>query len=270
MRILVQHKPKFTPNWLHKLDIGLILAFPFVATFFSETWHLNYFISTLLFFGIPSIYISLRKPLLIKKTLKFTLIFFAPFTIILDYMAYLDLSWWVPNSAFRFMKNGIPIEDVPWAFLWVYFAVIFWEFFLDHDRNKVKIDAHIRYLITILVSVFVVFISAYWIKPDVLVWNYFYLKLGIVMIIIPLTVVIAKFPWLLRKIMIIGSYFFMLNMLTEFVGLRQYQWEFTGQHYINQFIWMGHRLPLEEIVFYWSLGIPALICWYEFFADDRK
>ena len=236
----------------------------------SEIWRLNYLTSTLLFFGVPSVYISLRRPSIIKKTLIFTLVFATPMIYILDYMAYVDLSWWVPGSAFRILHNSIPIEDVPWSYLWVYYAVSFWEFFLDHDRVKVHIDHHFRFLIAVLASLSVLFFGAYFFKPEILMQNYFYLKLGIVFIIIPMTAVLVKFPHLLRKIIILGAYFFMVNLLTEFVGLRQVQWAFIGKNYIDTFSWMGYKIPLEEIVFYWILSVPAIICWYEYFADDRK
>lgn len=258
-----------TSSIFQQFDIILILVFPLLAAVLSELWHLSYIASTLLFFGVPSVYISIRRPLLIKKTLIFSAIALIGF-IIVDYLTYLDLTRWVVNSQLRLMKNGLAIEDIPWAFLWVYYAVVFWEYFLDHDRVKVHLDHHFRYLMAIIACLLVLFFAAVWLKPEALTQNFLYLKLGIVLIVIPITAVLAKFPHLIRKILIIAAYFFMVNLLWEFTGLRQYHWAYTGKQFIDSFSWMGFKLPLEQVVFYWILGVPALICWYEFFADDRK
>ncbi|PIP63792.1 hypothetical protein CO165_01470 [Candidatus Roizmanbacteria bacterium CG_4_9_14_3_um_filter_33_18] len=54
---------------LKKLDILLLILFPVLATFTSLLLKTNYFISTILFFVVPSIYYSLRTPYAIKKLL---------------------------------------------------------------------------------------------------------------------------------------------------------------------------------------------------------
>jgi hypothetical protein len=253
-----------------KWDVLLVILFPLLASGLTVLFQLNFLMATLLFFGVPCLYLSARRPALIKKTLIFSLIFFAPMVFIIDYPAYLDAAWYVPNSLFRFLQNGIPIEDVIWAFLWVYFAVIFWEYFLDAGKIRDHFSKHMRYLLILLSVLLVAFFFAYFVTPKVLYEPYFYLKMGIIFVVFPLCAILIRFPQLIRKVLIIGAYFFMVSFLAEYVGLRGYHWYFPGEHFLGTLTLAGQKLPYDEIIFWWALGVPGIICWYEFFADDRK
>ena len=57
-----------------KLDIVLLVVFPTLSVVLSLTLHANYLVSTLLFFGLPCVYLSFRTPKRISKTLIFSLI----------------------------------------------------------------------------------------------------------------------------------------------------------------------------------------------------
>jgi len=253
-----------------KPDVLLLILFPIIAAILVEIFNLNFFVSTLLFFGVPSVYLSFKKPGLISKTLIFTLIFATVMLIVLDYPVYIDRSWFVPNSAFRFLDNAIPIEDAVWCYLWVYFAIIFWEYFLDFGKAKDRISSNMRYLIIFLSSLLTSFFLLYFIKKDVLYMPYFYLKFGAVLIVLPMAGVLLRFPRLIKKVLIIGLYFFMVSFLHEYVGLRHNHWYFDGTHYLGTTMFQGHLLPYDEIIFWWALGVPSLICWYELFVDNKK
>ena len=253
-----------------RIDIILLILFPILALVLSEMFQLNFFFSTFLFFGVPSLYLSFRNPSLIKKTLIFSIIFSIPVIIVFDYPAYVDSSWFVPNSAFRFLRNGIPIEDAVWTFLLVYFAVIFWEYFIDLSKIKDRFSSNMKYLLAFLSFLLISFFTFYFFKPEVLNVPYFYIKMSGVLIIVPIGAVLLRFPKLIRKVLIIGVYFFMLFFLLEYVGLKHNQWYFAGEHYLGTFNFFGNTLPYDEIIFLWALGVPGIICWYEFFADDRK
>ena len=252
------------------VDILLLILFPIVATVLVWIFELNFFASTLLFFGAPSLYLSLKKPGLVKKSFLFALLLGTPMIFIFDYPAYIDQVWFVPNSAFRFLGNSIPIEDVIWTYLWVYFAVIFWEYFLDSGKAKDRFSSNLRYLVIFLSSLLTGFFLLYFFKTDVLYIPYFYLKAGAALVILPVGAVLLKFPRLLRKVLIIGLYFFMVSFLHEYVGLRNYHWYFEGSHYLGTTTLAGHLIPYDEIIFWWALAVPGIICWYELFADNQR
>lgn len=255
---------------LKRIDIVFLIFFPILSAILVEILKLNFLVATLLFFGLPSLYLSFKKPELIKRALIFSGVLSIPMTIVLDSPAYFDKTWFVPNSAFRFLRNSVPIEDVIWSFLWLYFAVIFWEYFLDYARPNLKISSHVKYLIMIIVGFSGAYFLFYFLKPEMLYINYYYLKMGTIFVAVPLLGVLLKFPKLIRKVFIIGVYFLMVSFLAEFVALRQGHWNFPGEHFLGVTFLSGQKVPYEEIFFWWTLGVPGLVCWYEFFVDDQK
>ncbi|OGN21269.1 MAG: hypothetical protein A2916_00520 [Candidatus Yanofskybacteria bacterium RIFCSPLOWO2_01_FULL_41_67] len=254
----------------HRTDIILLTTFPILVAFATSYFELNYIIATFLFFGLPSIYLSLKNPARFKRSLIFSLILLGIFSLIIDYPAYVDKSWFVPNSAFRFLDNSTPIEDIIWAFLWVFFAITFWEYFLDKSGNHRHFSRNLRYLIVLGALMLSAFFSAYFLKPEILNIPYFYLKFGLILFAVPIALVLLRFHKLIPKVFSIGLYFFFISFLTEVVGLQNKHWLFDGPHFIATFNFFGHLIPLEEIVFWWGLGVPGIICWYEFFGDDHK
>jgi len=252
------------------MDFVILAIFPWVSTIFVEIFKLSILPATLLYFGIPAAFLSWRKPSLIRKSLLFSLSFSITALFVLDYPAFLDNIWYVPNSLFRFLNSGIPIEDGIWMILWVYFVVICWEYFLDKDKNKTYFDKNTKYLLLTLGGLLTLFFASFVFAPQYLHQNYFFLKLGIIFEIIPMVIVLVKFPRLIPKVIMLGAYFLMTAYLIERSGLKFGHWYYGGQHYLGTVQLLGNRLPWEEIVFFWCLGASAVICWYEFFVDDRK
>lgn len=248
--------------WLLGLTGGMALILDFL--------HIKFLPATLLFFGIPSVYLTWLNPRLAKKSFVFMLIIVIPMTFVFDYLAFVDSTWFVPNSMFRFLGNSIPIEDVIWAVLWVYYGVMFWEYYLDTEKRGRLFPKSIRALLIFVSFLLVTFFGFYFFYRPGLYIPYFYLVLGISFGIVPMGYVLWRHSRLFPKLLAIGGYFLVVSMLTELVGLRQYHWYFGGQHYLGAITVWGHNLPYDEILFWWGIGVPAMICWYEFFADDRK
>lgn len=253
-----------------RIPILLLLFVTIILVAAIDFLHLSFLTATLLLFGLPSIYLTATNPRLAKKVFLFMLIIVVPMVFIFDYLAYVDQTWFVPNSAYRFLSNSIPIEDVVWAILWVYYGVMFWEYFLDTEKRKRLFPKSIKKLLVFVGSMLTIFFFLYFFYRNFLYAPYFYLGLGILFGITPLLYVLKRYPRLLPKLLILGVYFFAVSFLTEIVGLRQYHWYFGGKHYLGTLTLMGNVLPYDEILFWWAIGAPAMICWYEFFADDRK
>ncbi|MBI2065976.1 hypothetical protein HYT60_00505 [Candidatus Woesebacteria bacterium] len=257
-------------NFEKKAQILWLFLFTLVAAITVDFFHLNFLIATLILFGIPSLYLTFNNPRLIKKSLLFMVIIVIPMVLIFEYLAFVDQTWFVPNSAFRFLDGSIPIEVVVWSILWVYYGVMFWEYFLDTEKRKRLFPKSIMNLILFVTLLLLIFFFLYIFYPGQLYIPYFYLALGITFGIIPMSYLLWKYPRLLPKLLIIGVYFFGVSLLTELVGLRQYHWYFGGAHYLGYLNVSGQKLPYDEILFWWGIGLPAMVCWYEFFADDRQ
>lgn len=244
--------------------------FPVISTLLVSVFKLSIVPATLLFFGMPAVYFSWRKPDMIWKSFVFSFIFSLTALLTIDYLAYLDNLWYVPNSFFRFLNNAIPVEDGIWMILWVYFVVVVWEYFLDKDRNKKLFNKNSKYLFLVLGGLLTIFFVFFTFAPQYLDQRYFFLKLGIAFEAIPLILVLSKFPKLVPKVITLAAYFLLTAFLVEYSGLKFGHWYYPGAHYIGITKLVGLRLPLDEILFWWCLGASAVICWYEYFFDDKK
>ena len=264
----IQNKNK-SPK-LHKNEVFILILLPFLAAILSLIFKFNFLVYSLVFFGIPSLYLSIKTPHFVKRSLLFSLLVATPITITLDYMAYHDKSWYMPHSLYRFFDNIIPIENLVFAILWAYFGVIFYEHFFHNTRLNNHFSSRMKYLYLIVIIALVSFFTLYVFSPKTLIIPYFYLKATIVFTLVPLALILVKFHWLIRKLVCVGVYFLMVDVLYEYVGLINNYWIFTGTHFIGRINFFGQSLPLEELTVFILLGIPGIVCWYEFFADERK
>jgi hypothetical protein len=255
---------------LKKLDILLLILFPILSVATSLIFKVNFLISILLFFGLPSIWLSYRTPSQVKKTGLFSLILSIPLGIFIDYIATTDHSWFVPTTIFPLRLFGVvPIEDLIWGFFLIYSIVIFYEHFLDKGKHEL-VDRKMKYLIWPLVVLMLVFFTILFTKPDLLVIPYAYFWLGAIFFILPSITFLSFFPRLLSKYVKTASYFFLLSLLFELTGLQLNQWIFPGSHFIGWVELFGYRFPFEEFFFWFVMGAIGVLSYYEFFDCDRK
>lgn len=264
-----------------KIEIVIILLLPIIGTIISLVFSTNFFVSIILFFALPSIYLSFKISSHIKKAIIFAVLFGIGIIFFADYLAMIDGAWFIPSTIFPFRIFGIvPIEDFVLAFFFVYYLVIFYEYFFDKHREyfllnlkKKRVELmnkRMKYFLAPLIFILLIFLIIYYFNPQLLIIRYSYLWLGIFFTIIPISIFIFLFPRLLPKYFKVALYFFYVLSLFEFVGLRLNQWEFPGQHFIGYLEIFKCRFPIEEFVFWISLSSTSILSFYEFFDDDRK
>ena len=106
------------------LDLIFIILCPIVAFGFTLLFETSFLISTLLFYGVLSVYLSIRKPHIVKKVLLFSGLLSVPMWLIIGYFVMTDKSWFFPFSYFSFRVFGLlTIEELIWGFLIIYSAV---------------------------------------------------------------------------------------------------------------------------------------------------
>ncbi len=256
-----------------KKDLIIILLWPIVASLLSFAVAANVLVSTLFFFGLPAVYLSYRKRKFIKKITLFSLISSVPIAIIADYVMEHTGGWFLPYSVFGSFRlfGYVTLEQIIWLFLFIYFVAIFYEVFLDRECTPKLYYPGIKYWLIILLSVFGVFLLAYIFKPTLLHINYFYLKLGIIGAVLPLTLILFNFSGLFKKIIKTGMYFSFLSLIYEITALSLGQWTFPAENQFVGFIQiLNFKFPLEEFLFWIVLGSMATVSYYEFFDEDRK
>ena len=255
---------------MKKVDILIVIICPIIATIATVLFSTNLFISIFLYFGLPSLYIAIRNPGIITKSLSFALIFFIPLSLFFDTLSAINGAYIISNSIFPFRIFGIStIELYIYAFFWILFPILFYEHFLDRGKKKDTLSSWTKYLfygITVLASAVVVFLYA---NPDLLHIPYCYFIMALFFIFITLVAFLLYYPKLILKYVFVACYFFFFMFIFELAALHNHQWIFPGQ-FIGMVSILHYQFPFEEFFFWMIFGTPAILMYYELFADDRK
>lgn len=253
-----------------KVELPVLLVYPAVASVVSFICNANMFFSVLIFFGAPAAYLSVRSRKDVLKTFLFSLIFGIPLIIIIDYIAHATKTWIVPSSIFSFrLFDFVTMEVLLWAVLYTYFIIIFYEYFFDGYARK-KIYKSTKYLVWILLIIIAAFFSILIVNPAYLEIPYFYLFFGTLGGLLPVALIIFRFPILLVKFFKTATYFFFVTFFYEITALRLGWWAFPGHEFVGWISLFGTRFPFEELFFWIILGAMGVLSYYEFFDDDRK
>ena len=253
-----------------KIDIIFLILSPVFASITSLLLKTNFMISTLLFFGIPAIYLSFRNKHTVEKSLTFSILAIMIIGPFLDYMALKSNAWYVPSTVFPFRIFGIvPIEDMIWGMFLVYNIVMMYEHFLDKGKHNLK-DTNLKYFIFIMIFIAMVFFLLYYFNPKSLKIPFFYLKFGLGFVVLPAVSFLTFFPRLLSKFVKISTYIFIQGIMFKLTGLSLNHWGFGDGEYIGWISFGNLRFPLEEFIFYIILFATCVLSYYEFFDDDRK
>ncbi len=191
----------------------------------------------------------------------------AVISILTDYLAERDLSW-VSTSSFNVRLAGsVPIEALVWMFLFTYLIVAYYQFFYDRAVHAL-VGKRMRYLFFIAFAVLV------WLCLTAIVdvhfrIDYYYIKLGIVIILLPTIGFVLNFPQYFRIFLQISPYFILVGLLNIIVSLQKGHWSYPGHHYVGWVQLGKYGFPVEELVFWIILGAAFATAQFEFFDNDR-
>ncbi len=253
-------------------NLIILLAWPLVASLVSFLIGANMLTSTLLFLGIPCLYlvVTQKERVNIKKVLVFSLVIVAPVITVVDYIVHLNNQWFV-NSMFSYkLFSLVPFEDYLWAFLIACFIILFYEYFFDHHNTYKIWGRRMTQLAILFGSLLAIFLVLYQWFHYLLYIPYFYFWFGCVLVVIPLLLEFVRRPSLIVKIFPTAAYFFFFSFIYELTALRLGQWVFPGTQYIGWVSILGVGFPFEELFFWFVLFATAVLCYYEFFDDDEK
>lgn len=259
---------------LKKVDnihLAFILAWPIIAAILSIVFKANFLFSTLIFMGIPSLYLSILNKKIVPRVLYFSLFVGLTLGFILDLLAMHNNIWNV-QTMFGFRLFGVVgLEDLLWGFLYIYFVTIFYETFIDkHFSSKIN-NPRLKYLFLVIGTLLLTLVIVFLINPAILKIKYYYLKAGIIFVLVPLILFAAKFPNMLSKFLKLGAYFFFFTFVHEVTGVFLGHWEFLETYsYIGFIDIQGVFFPFEEFLFWIILGAMGFIAYYEYFDDDDK
>lgn len=249
----------------------VFVLYPFLASFLSFYLNLNTFESILVFLLIPSLHLSFLLRHSIVKSATFSLLVSTFLFIPIDYVAHATKQWLVPDTIFPFrLFFFVPIEDILWAFLLGYFIIMFYEYFLDGHRDRKMWRPRMKYLGAVFVLVFLIFLLLFFTLPHLLQIPFFYLWMGIIVVLIPVIVELFRRPLLSGKLCLAGAYFFVLSLIYEITALKLGWWSFPSSQFIGWIEVLDVRFPFEEFFFWLMLTAIAALAYYEFADDDEK
>lgn len=255
----------------YKIDLIFFLVWPLVAAGSAFSFPVNAFLSPLLFYGVPAILLSFRRPRFIKKALVFSL-FSIPFIVVVDYIAELTGTWlWpIPDTVFSHkVFDYVSFEVIIWVFLHFYIVVLFYEYFFDkHVVDKLWYPKSNKALLLAL-AIFSVFLVTLLFYPVALVIPHWYLIFGSILILPPILFEEFKFPKVFFKIIKAATYFIYINFVYEVVALKIGWWSFPSEEFIGWVSFLGTNFPFEEFFFWIILFTLAILSYYEYFFDNE-
>lgn len=252
-------------------DIVFFAIWPIIAAIVSIYFPVNALSSSLIFFGVPSIYLSVKKPQLMGKG--FTFSFFSiPIMIIVDYIAETTHTWnWpLPSSVLPKIFNVVSAEVLVWAFLNFYIVILFYEYFFDRHKTYKNWSKRSVEFLFVTILLFTVFLVLFLFAPDVLKIPFWYLVFGFIFLITPILFQIRLFPIVFLKILKASSYFVYINLVYELTAVTLNWWSFDGGQFIGWISLGNLRFPIEEFVFWIVLFAVSLLSYYERFFDDER
>lgn len=252
-------------------EMSVLISLPVISVILSLLFQTNFLVSTLLFFGLPALWLSATCRPAIKKGLIFTALLAIPVSILVDYIGVKNESWYVAKSVFDQRLFGvIPYEDLIWGFLLVYNPIMFYEKFF-HRNKKRKSSIHRLSVMTFMFSSLLLLLAlAVKFNPSLIVQDYAYLWMGIALLVIPVVVFLCIYPRFIRSFALTGSYFFLLGLAFELTSLELSHWTFPGES--NDFVgWvtiLGKTMPFEEFFFWFVVQASSTLTYYLVFDND--
>ncbi len=248
-----------------KKKIICLFLYVVFASFVVYVLKPYYFFSILIVLLPPSLvnFLWLKKSK--KKILIFSLLSTVLFAPPVELIARLANAWDV-QSIFPRPFDLIPLENMLFAFLNVFWVLSFYEYFVDRDTVG-SVSKRIKYLLGIYCLAAVLIYSLYFYNHGIIVLNYF--QLAVPVLIIPSLIFFLTIPSLhkIKKAILPTAFFFLVFFVYELISLRIGSWWWPGE-YLFPLTIGGKVFPLDDVIIWYLLSTPVLIGSYEFFADD--
>ncbi len=187
-----------------------------------------------------------------------TLIFAPP----LELMARLENSWDVQSVLPRFL-GLVPLENMLFAFINIFWVLCFYEAFVDGDK-KTPISRKFKLIVLLyfLFATLTYLLFSY--RRDLVAFSY--IEIGVPMLLFAV-IIFYKNPHLISKVFAPTLFFSVVFFIYELVSLEVGSWWWPGEYLLPMTI-NGNIFPLDDVLIWYFLSTPVLIGSYEFFVDD--
>lgn len=252
------------------LDLTLAVLWPVFAAGVMLATHLTFVPSMLLFLLVPGVYLGWRAKASTGRAVAFSAIMGVPLAIIIDYFMEVTHAWVLGESFFGDARafDYVFIEQIPWLMMFAYLTVAFYQRFVGESDGKTLPSWPLWRLAAWHGFLFTAFVLSWAFAPDLLVFDYAYLKVGIFFGVLPVLYVVAQHRDLLRRFAGPAIYFVWFSLIYEVVSLKLGHWAFPNtSQFIGYVEVLGHSFPYEELAFWIVLGPISCLSYFELFAD---
>jgi len=251
-----------------RIDLILVFVILGITAGISVGFNLRPLLTAILYLGLPTIYLVIRE----KKNwpkIFWGIVFLGIIVgFVFDFVVTFNRGWIVTVTHLVFpwkILNILPLDElIGWA-LMTLFIIVFYEHFLDDERNT-RISKNLKWALIPFTSALMFLLIIYFINPTFLYVSYTYLLGGIVAIIFPLALSLYKTRFL-AKFLKLGAFFFIAFFVLELVCLKNGDWTFPAE-YISVVKFFGFTFPFEELFFWMMFYAATVVSYYEFFIDD--
>lgn len=253
------------------IDLLALIIIVLSASSLSLIFQLNFLSSTILFLGIPSIYLAvrLRTRTQWRRIITMALVFGVWHGYIFAYIANWNRIWAWPNASlpWGWLMGVNPVEWL-WVFLWITFIVLFYEHFIERDT---KPEVSKRLLWAVIPAIFMtacLYIFTHYV-PVALDWPYAYATLA-VLTLPPVIVLLFRNPQVFKKISVPILFFVPMHLSHEVTSLLLGQWYFPGEYFALVPLPGDTGVPVEEFIIWVFLGSMIVLAYYELYVDDGR
>jgi len=252
-----------------KIDLLVVSVFLGVIAVMSLILSLKPFIVLLTYLLTSSIYLAFREKKNFKKIFWAVIIFGIIFGFGFDFVITFNKGWVVNGLVFPFRIFGFYpiIDDILGFMLMTLFIVIFYEHFIDDEKDK-KISKNLKWIFIVSIIALSLIFIVYFINSNLLKTPYAYLVGGLAAICFPIIFGSSR-PKFMIKFLKTAGFFFVVWFVLELVCIKNSGWIFPGQ-YIGMVNILGLRFPLEELFFWMMWYAVTIVSYYEFFIDDKR
>jgi len=254
----------------NKKALLIYLLYSIIIAIAVLSFNLGYSASVLLYFGVPSLYLSIKYPKVIKKTLFYSIWFSVPSVLVFSYIAHVSDVWYVSSElGIRFLGGNIPVEDFLWGFLFFYIIIVMYNALFAERYSKKIIVTNTKYLVTVALVFLLAFFSVLVFNRDLLIMNNFYILMIIFMMALPSFIILPFFSKAIRPVIYLTLFFLPFCFIYEYSALKTEQWFFGEAYFIGWIQLFDVRFPIEEFLFM-VFSIPGSVAVYELFSKDSK
>jgi len=251
-----------------KFDLLVVLIFLGIVVVIALIFNLKPLIFGTFYLLFGSIYLILREKKNFLKIFLAVVVFGFLYGFVFDFVETYNKAWTITRLVFPWKALGIlPLDDILGFILMTLFIVVFYEHFLDDEKNR-RISKNLKWSLIPIAVGSIPILVAYFVDLNLLRIPYVYLVGGILAIIFPFAFSLYK-PRFLEKFLKLAAFFFIVWFVLELVALETGGWVFAGE-YIGTVEILGLVFPFEELFFWMFWYAAAVVSYYEFFIDDKK